>query len=63
MKTNIKPEYVVHGTSGTKVFNEIQSQSLNSEKIYLDIGWLPKLSLEEGLRKTFLQFMEEKEDD
>lgn len=60
MNTKIKPEYVAHGTSGTKVFNEIQSQSLNSEKVYLDIGWLPKLSLEDGLRKTFLQFMEKK---
>jgi CDP-glucose 4,6-dehydratase len=59
MNTNIKPEYVVHGTSGTKVFNEIVNQSLNSAKIYLDIGWLPKLSLEEGLRKTFLQFISE----
>ena len=61
MGTETEPKYVVHGTNGTKPFNEIKNQSLNSEKIYLDIGWLPKLSLEDGLRKTFLQFAEERE--
>jgi len=37
-------------------FKEIQSQSLDSSKIFKEIGWKAKYSLEEGLKETIKEF-------
>ena len=50
----IKPRYVKRDVP----LKEIKNQSLNSDKIRKIIGWKPKLSLEDGLRRTFREFME-----
>ena len=46
--TNVKPKYVRRES----VVKEIKKQSLNSEKIKA-LGWTPKVSLVEGLKRTF----------
>jgi len=48
--TDVKPKCVKR----EKVVKEITKQSLNSTKIK-KIGWKPKVSLDEGLRKTILE--------
>ena len=46
----VKPKYVKR----ERVVKEITKQSLNSKKIK-KIGWKPKVSLDEGLKKTILE--------
>ena len=48
--TNVKPKYVKRDNT----VKEITKQSLNSAKIK-KIGWNPKVSLDEGLRKVILE--------
>ena len=50
----IKPRYVKREVP----LKEIKRQSLNSDKIRKLVGWKPKLSLDEGLRSTFREFVE-----
>ncbi|KPV62501.1 MAG: dTDP-glucose 4,6-dehydratase [Candidatus Bathyarchaeota archaeon BA2] len=51
---NVKPGYVNRGYP----LSEIKRQSMNSKKIYRDIGWKPKYSLEEGLKETIYAFQD-----
>ncbi len=50
--TSIVPTYIKRDNVG-----EIISQSLDCNKIMQDIGWKPKISLDEGLEKTFRAFV------
>ena len=52
MDRNVEPRYV----EKTPDFKEIKKQSLNSNKIFKEIGWKAKYSLEEGLKKTIKEF-------
>ena len=49
-RANVKPKYVKRDN----VVKEITKQSLNSTKIK-KMGWKPKVSLDEGLKKTILE--------
>lgn len=48
-KTNIKPRIVGTGVP----LGEIENQFSNSDKIYRVIKWVPTISLEDGLQKTW----------
>lgn len=52
----IKPRYIKR----ERELKEINAQSLDCEKIKIDIGWSPKLTLDEGLQKTFKEFLDKK---
>ena len=52
MGTDLEPKHIKRNI----MHKEIKKQSLNSEKIYKTVGWKPKVSLEEGLKRTFLEF-------